>query len=34
MTYSNKVYLSPLGRIPNGKRYIRLKGYVLSVAFA
>lgn len=34
MTYSNKVYLSPLGNIPTHKQYIQLKGYVLPVAFS
>lgn len=34
MTFSNKVYLSPLGKIPAGKRNIRLKGYVLSATFS
>jgi hypothetical protein len=34
MTYSNKVYLSPLGKIPEQKRFITLKGYVLPVAFS
>jgi hypothetical protein len=34
MLYSNKVYLSPLGRIPSHKRFIILKGYVLSIAFS
>ncbi len=34
MTYSNKVYLSPLGKIPVHKRFIKLKGYVLSTAFS
>jgi hypothetical protein len=34
MTYSNKVYLSPLGKIPNHKRFIKLKGYVLSTVFS
>ena len=34
MTYSNRVYLSPLGKIPPQKRFIKLKGYVLPTAFA
>jgi hypothetical protein len=34
MTYSNKVYLSPSGKIPAHKRFIKLKGYVLSTAFS
>ena len=34
MTYSNKVYLSPLGKIPQQKRFITLKGYVLPIAFS
>ncbi len=34
MTYSNKVYLSPLGNIPTHKQFITLKGYVLPVAFS
>jgi hypothetical protein len=34
MTYSNKVYLSPLGKIPAHKRFIRIKGYVLPVALS
>lgn len=34
MTYSNKVYLSPLGRIPVQKQFIKIKGYVLPVAFS
>jgi len=34
MTYSNKVYLNPFGKIPSHKRYIIFKGYVLMVAFS
>lgn len=34
MTYSNRVYLSPLGKIPSHKRFVRLKGYVLAVGFS
>jgi len=34
MTYSNKVYLSPFGKIPQQKRFITLKGYVLPIAFS
>ena len=34
MTYSNKVYLSPQGKIPYQKRFIKMKGYVLPVAFS
>lgn len=33
MAYSNMVYLSPLGKIPQaseGKTLIRMKGYVLT----
>jgi hypothetical protein len=34
MTYSNKVYLSTIGKIPQQKRFITLKGYVLPIAFS
>lgn len=34
MTYSNRVYLSPLGKIPTQKKFVRLKGYVLATAFS
>ena len=34
MAYSNKVYLSPSGRIPSHKKLIILKRYVLSCAFS
>ena len=34
MAYSNKVYLSPSGRIPAYTKLITLKGYVLSCDFS
>lgn len=34
MTYSNKVYLSPLGNIPKQKPYVLIKGYVLLTDFS
>jgi hypothetical protein len=34
MTYSNKVYLSTSGNIPQNKNFISLKGYVLPIAFS